>query len=198
MNNIFTRYAGIASIAILLSSVVIAPAAAAAPPAEDFPTFTNSREGVSVPVLLRPSRGTAPRMSVEASRAFSPAAKDRHGYEKSLYRGKYYRADQEGFRRCVMDRESNFSYRAANGSSSARGAYQFLDNSWRDGLVHMMRSESRKTNDGLRDDAKSLFNKPIHTWSRYWQDRAWFTAMNYNGAWSGKHHWNPTVAGTGC
>jgi hypothetical protein len=130
--------------------------------------------------------------------AFSKDAKDKYGYEESLYRGKYYYSDQENFRMCVMDRESNFSYVAANSTSSARGAYQFLDNAWRDGLVHMMLKESRKHEHGLGEKLQTLFDKPIHQWNRYFQDRAFFTALNYSGKWSGKKHWNATVPGTSC
>lgn len=130
--------------------------------------------------------------------AISPDAQDLRGYEKSLYRGKYYHKDQERFRQCVMKRESHHNYKAANRSSSARGAYQFLDNNWRDGLVHMMIKESKKKDHGLEKKMKKLFDKPIHKWNRYWQDRAFFTALNYNGKWSGKKHWKATVPGTGC
>ena len=114
----------------------------------------------------------------EFIRAKSPDAADLQGYEKSLYRGKYYNKSQEGFRKCVMRRESNFRYKAANKSSSARGAYQFLDSKWRDGLVHMMKKESKKTGDLLSVEANGLFDKKIHKWDRYWQDRAFFTALN--------------------
>jgi len=130
--------------------------------------------------------------------ATSTAAQDRSGYEQSLYHGKYYFADQEAFRECVMKRESHHNYRAANRSSSARGAYQFLDNNWRDGLVYMMLRESRQSNHGLEDRLKALFDKPISEWNRYFQDRAFFTALNYEGKWSGKDHWNATVPGTSC
>lgn len=130
--------------------------------------------------------------------AVSKDAQDRKGYEKSLYRGKYYHKDQEGFRKCVMKRESHHNYRAANRSSSARGAYQFLDNNWRDGLVHMMIKESNKNGDGLIPEMRELKNKSIKHWNRYYQDRAFFTALNFNGKWSGKKHWRATVPGTGC
>lgn len=136
-----------------------------------------------------------PVMSVEARRAFSPAAKDKEGWMPSLYRGKWWDPKWKNVRACIMDRESNFRYKAANRTSSARGAYQFLDNNWRDGLVWMMIAESRETGDGLISEAKKLRKKPIHQWSRYWQDRAFYTAWQ-NG--KGAKHWNPTVPGTGC
>lgn len=149
-------------------------------------------------VLLEEMKVRSAPMPREYRVAVSPDAQDLKGYEKSLYRGKYYHKDQESWRKCVMDRESNFRYTAANSRSSARGAYQFLDNNWRDGLVHMMLKESKKKDHGLEKKLKKLFDKPIHKWNRYFQDRAFFTALNYNGKWSGKKHWKATVPGTGC
>jgi hypothetical protein len=134
-------------------------------------------------------------MPEEFQAAVSRQAKDLKGYEKSLYRGKYYHKSQERFRKCIMERESRYSYTAANRVSSARGAYQFLDNSWRDGLVYMMVKESKKTGDYLKPKAKKLHEKPIHRWNRYWQDRAFFTALNWDSKWSGKKHWYLTSSG---
>lgn len=202
MSRHFARKAGTASIALLSAVVVtVSTAAAAEGPKTSTVTFYSATQP-QVLVTNNAVAATAPKAAKPAHKEFiratSKKAKDISGYEPSLYRGKYYRSDQESFRRCVMDRESSFGYRAANGSSSARGAYQFLDNSWRDGLVHMMLSESRKTDDGLKKKIKSLRSKPIHHWNRYFQDRSWYTAMNFRGPWSGKHHWNATVPGTGC
>lgn len=104
------------------------------------------------------------------------------GYAPSLYRGKWYSAKWEDERKCIMDRESNFNYRAANKTSSARGAYQFLDSQWRDGLVWMMLDEG-----GNKKEIKALRNKPINKWSRYYQDRAFFTAWRHG---EGRHHWH--------
>ena len=125
-------------------------------------------------------------VSHEHKAARSSDADDMKGFEPSLYRGKWYDSKWEDARECIMQRESRFSYRAANKSSSARGAYQFLDSQWRDGLVWMMLKESKKTNDGLSAEIRTLFDKPIHKWSRYYQDRAFFTAWRHG---EGKHHW---------
>lgn len=205
MRKPFARIAGTLMISTILAAVVTVSTAAT-------PAMTGSTEVATVtfapvpqplqakvaPMTVSASKPMAKPMHREMRSAISKDAQDRKGYEKSLYRGKYYHADQERFRKCVMDRESSFSYRAANKSSSARGAYQFLDNNWRDGLVHMMVKESKKSKDGLEKKIRRLFNKPIHHWDRYMQDRAFFTAMNYNGKWSGKKHWNATVPGTSC
>jgi len=125
-------------------------------------------------------------VSAEHRAAGSSTALDMMGYMPSLYRGQWYSARWEQTRKCIMYRESRHNYRAANKSSSARGAYQFLDSQWRNGLVWMMLDESKEKRDGLRDSIKKLRNKPIHAWSRYFQDRAFFTAWR-NGA--GKKHW---------
>ena len=125
-------------------------------------------------------------ISQEHRSARSDDAYDMKGYKPSLYRGKWFNSKWEGSRKCIMRRESRFSYKAANRSSSARGAYQFLDSQWRDGLVWMMLKESKKTKDGLSAELRTLFDKPIHRWSRYYQDRAFYTAWQ-NG--KGAKHW---------
>jgi hypothetical protein len=124
--------------------------------------------------------------SAEHRAAESVVALNMMGYRVSLYRGKWYSPRWENIRKCIMHRESRHNYRAANKSSSAKGAYQFLDSQWRDGLVWMMLKESKNNKDGLRDSIKELREQPIHVWSRYYQDRAFFTAWR-NGA--GKKHW---------
>jgi hypothetical protein len=126
----------------------------------------------------------------EEWRANSKAAHDNSGYMKSLYQGNYYNADQEAFRQCVMRRESTFTYSViGGGGDNYHGAYQFHDADWRKGLTFMMAQESRKTDDALRIQARQLITIPINKWGRYWQDRAFFTALNYHSKWSGKHHW---------
>lgn len=127
----------------------------------------------------------------EWQRAHSAAADDRRGYMPSLYRGLYYHPDQESFRRCVADREGSFTYMVIGGGGDQyHGTYQFHNANWRDGLVWMMLAESKRTDDGLREKLKTLFQRPIHKWSRYFQDRAFYTALNVRGKWAGAHHWN--------
>jgi hypothetical protein len=196
-----TRKASTFSISLLVGAVATLSAATAA----EAPEPAEYHKEVIEIVEVEPKKGVvaqkpkaAKPMHREMRAAFSKDAKDKEGYELSLYRGKHYHKDQERFRWCVMKRESHHNYRAANKSSSARGAYQFLDNNWRNGLVHMMVKESKKNKDGLIPKMRELPKKPIHHWNRYYQDRAFFTALNYNGKWSGKKHWNATVKGTGC
>ena len=118
------------------------------------------------------------------SAAMSGAAQDMQGFEPSLYTGKWFDPKWESTRKCIMHRESRHNYRAANRVSSARGAYQFLDRQWRDGLVWMLLPEAREI--GLAKEVKALRNKPIHKWNRYWQDAAFYTAWQHG---DGKHHW---------
>ena len=108
-------------------------------------------------------------------------AESTKGYHASLYKGKWYHPKWEDERKCIMKRESRFDYRAANRTSSARGAYQFLDSQWRHSLVWMMLEEG-----GDKAEIRSLRSKPIHKWNRYYQDRAFFTAWRHG---EGKHHW---------
>ena len=161
-------------------------------------TVVQVEQNVAPPLLLDKRIARSNRVHPEFQAAVTKQAKDLKGYEKSLYRGKYYYKGQESWRKCVMKRESNYRYKAKNRSSSASGAYQFLDNNWRDGLVWMMIKESKKTDDNLDPYLRDLFDVHITQWNRYFQDRAFFTALNFEGKWAGKKHWNATVPGTGC
>ena len=118
--------------------------------------------------------------------ALSAKALDMRGIEPSLYRGKWYDPSAEGRRTCIIIRESHGNYRAANKESSARGAYQFLDRSWRRGLVAMMLKEEIKTGGPLVAQIKALRHIPINRWNRYFQDRAFWTAWRFG---DGAHHW---------
>jgi len=134
-------------------------------------------------------------VSMEMAAARSRQATVLTGWGKSLYRGMWWRPEYAPLRKCIMDRESNFRYTAKNPTSSASGAYQFLDRQWRRGLTYMMLEESRQTRDGLAAEIRALRDVPIRKWSRYWQDRAFYTAWRHG---KGAKHWNPTVPGTGC
>lgn len=188
------RY-GAASVAVVFVALALASTAQASTAQEDqrnrpvTATVTQVGTQQNAPSVMKPV------MSAEAIRSMSKESRDMSGWMPSLYRGIWWDSKWKNIRICIMKRESNFSYRAANKSSSARGAYQFLDNSWRDGLVWMFIAESKKTGDGLASEARKLRKIPIHKWSRYWQDRAFYTALR-NG--KGLHHWTHQVPGTGC
>jgi len=168
--------------ALLAGMVAVAPAGAAPVDA------CHVQPRASHCVIVQPA-------SAEAAAARSRQAFNLTGWGKSLYRGKWWRADYADVRRCIMQRESNFRYTAKNRTSSASGAYQFLDRQWRRGLVHMMLAESKQTRDGLAGEIRQLMHVPIRKWSRYYQDRAWYTAWRHG---KGAKHWHATVPGTGC
>ena len=100
--------------------------------------------------------------------AHSVEASDRKGFQSSLYRGVWYSPKWSKVRECIMYRESRYRYGARNSTSTAMGAYQFLDSRWRDSLVWMMLKESNDTNDFLQPIVRGLRSKPIAEWSRYW------------------------------
>lgn len=110
------------------------------------------------------------------------AAHDMKGYETSLYQGKWYKKRYERTRKCIMKRESHYNYKAANRSSTARGAYQFLDSQWRVSLTHMLMPEHKDR----KQEVRALRDKPIHKWNRYWQDAAFFTVYRHG---KGAKHW---------
>lgn len=115
------------------------------------------------------------------------------GFQPSLYLGEWHSPRHEEFRECIMYQESRFNYRAANKTSSARGAYQFLDSQWRVSLTFMMIPEERKSGGHRIDEIRDLRDKPIDDWSRYWQDRAFWVAFRHG---EGKQHW--FIAGSRC
>lgn len=120
-------------------------------------------------------------------RASSETASDLRGVQPSLYRGKFFDRRNEQTRRCIVQRESRGHYKAiGGGGDNYHGAYQFHDRNWRRGLVFMMLKESKQMNDGLQSEIRSLFDKPINRWNRYFQDRAFWTAYRFG---AGASHW---------
>jgi len=135
---------------------------------------------------------TAPHtieMSREETASKSPQAHDLRGELPSLYHGIYYHPDQEVFRKCVAGREGSFTYMVRGGDGdNYYGTYQMSAALVR-GASWMMAAESKKTHDGLYREARRLHGIPGNKWSRYWQDRAFYTILNYEHKWSGKGHW---------
>jgi hypothetical protein len=84
----------------------------------------------------------------------------------SAYQGKHYDARFEPIRRCIVWRESNGQYRVRSRVSTASGAYQFIDGTWRN-------------NSGL--------SAPASAHSRYEQDRVFWKLWNHGKGW--RHWW---------
>jgi len=99
------------------------------------------------------------------------------GIRSSAYIGRYYSPRHERTRKCIVRRESHGNYRIASRSGRYKGAYQFN--------AHLARSTAKKMG---RPD---LVNKPINRWSRFEQDKAFWTVWNHG---RGRGHW-PTARG---
>jgi hypothetical protein len=155
--------------------------------------------GVSTSAIAasRPSRAVVARRAQAAAFArytnftlHSKDALDMRGVERSLYRGKFYRSASESKRLCVVRRESEGHYDVVNPSGAYRGAYQ-VSASLARGATWMMYKEHK----GLMGEkaAKQVLAKlratPMNKWSRYWQDAAFHTIINWNGTLSGASHW---------
>jgi hypothetical protein len=128
--------------------------------------------------------------------ANSKDARDLSGVEPSMYRGLHFDKTDEPMRKCIIMRESNGIYKITGGGNldgkpggDYQGAYQMTPDLAR-GVTYMMAKESKKTDDGLLSEARSLREKPANKWSRYWQDRAFYTILNYEGDNSGAKHWH--------
>jgi len=114
----------------------------------------------------------------------SRAANDLMGWRPSLYRGKWYLPGREDKRRCILDRESNFNYRA-NGRDY-HGAYQMSADLGR-GATWMMLPEVRREmgEEGVAI-VEALRKITPNRWNRYWQDRAFWTIWRHG---EGARHW---------
>ena len=134
------------------------------------------------------------RIALELTFARGEAkAKDLHGFMKSLYQGKWYMPNKEAVRKCIIDRESNFHYKAVSRGGIYRGAYQ-MNRALAVGVSWMMQREVRKEMgaDGLKL-VRALRSTKTHLWNRYWQDRAFWTVWRKG---KGSRHWG--VGATMC
>ncbi len=108
------------------------------------------------------------------------------------YKGHFYDVyPNETYRKCVAWRESRNNPRSIGGQH--RGMYQFTP-ALAHGVAWMMRAAP-----GERITRKQrlwLQSRPMTKWSRYWQDRAFYTVYNWHGPASGAKHWH--IAGSTC
>jgi len=127
-----------------------------------------------------PAATTAPTSRAVALARGNRASRDLSGWRPSLYRGKWFRSEVESIRRCIMDRESNFSYTAV-GAGTYFGAYQ-MNRGLAVGATRTMEAEVRKEMgaEGVKILRALRQTSPNH-WNRYWQDRAFYTIWR-NGA----------------
>jgi hypothetical protein len=181
----------LALVALLALTSVVAGSAQAstrAVLAADDTFYPNDQAPVADPA---PTDGPVPSGAGDSSdRALALARGDRQaadmlGYLPSLYQGKWYEASDEDVRRCIQDRESNFSYRAV-GAGTYFGAYQMNAGLAR-GATYVMEKEVAKE---LGDEGvalvRALRKTTPNNWNRYWQDRAFWTIWHKG---DGADHW---------
>ena len=104
-------------------------------------------------------------------------SRSRTGVRPSAYIGTKYSPRHERTRRCIVRKESGGNYRIKSRSGYYRGAYQFNPN--------LARVTAK------RMGHPKLANRSIHTWSRFHQDKAFWTVWNKG---KGRGHW-PTARG---
>lgn len=127
------------------------------------------------PVVASSPSSTA--TTVRAGERNPKVSRSLSGVRASAYVGKYYSSRYEATRRCIVRRESGGNYRIASPGGRYRGAYQFN--------AGLARSTALKM--GRRD----LAGKPISSWSRFDQDKAFWVVWNHGrgaGHWGGTRH----------
>lgn len=157
------------------------------------PAFTVPVPGVVTPRLV-PVTSAAHRDVTRAEYVsfvnHSVHTRDVVGVEASLYRGDFYVGGQEDVRRCIVERESNGRYTAVSPGTPYYGAYQ-MSAALAEGVTWMMLPEHKELLGA--ETAKSVLAElrqtPASEWPRYWQDAAFSTIYNWEGAASGAAHW---------
>jgi hypothetical protein len=132
-----------------------------------------------------PTAAAAPTATAATSAATAAPTGERNtrvsrsmtGIRSSAYIGKYYSPRHESTRKCIVRRESHGNYRIVSRGGSYRGAYQFN--------AHLARATAKRMG---RSD---LVRKPFNHWSRFDQDKAFWTVWNHG---RGRGNW-PTARG---
>lgn len=112
------------------------------------------------------------------------------GVQASAYTGKFYRAKQERWRKCIGQREGRFQYWGTGANGRYESTYQMTDALVR-GAAWMMRPELQRMFGKQQGKAISekLLRTPGHKWHRFYMDMAFYTILNWDHDWSGKRHW---------
>lgn len=112
------------------------------------------------------------------------------GVQPSAYRGEYYIASQEPYRKCVAQREGRHQYWVTGSNGFYLGTYQ-MTHALARGAVWMMGPELRRMfgkQEGIRIRKALHATKPTR-WDRFYWDMAFYTVLNYEHPGSGLHHW---------
>ena len=139
---------------------------------------------VMIAALLAPTAMpiTPPTVSVSVD---DPA---QTGVRGSAYTGKYYRASQENYRKCVGRREGFFQYWGTGSMGYYEGTYQMTDALFT-GAAWMIGRELKATYKNWDVVRAQLLDTPGHKWGRFWQDMAFYTVLNWRGDGVGASHW---------
>jgi hypothetical protein len=182
--------AGVGVLAASLGFGLMSPVAASAPaapvsaPAPVVRTTTSTAAATATSTLALP---VLVKGEPAATRAKAVSYSLR-GVFKSAYVGSFYDKRYEKKRMCIVKRESNGYYTVVS-RGGYYGAYQFGDG-WRKGAASLM-YRSLKKEVGAANALRlvnALKAKHINKWSRYWQDRAFWTVFNHGrgaGNWAG-------------
>lgn len=113
------------------------------------------------------------------------------GAQPSAYRGEFYIASQEPYRKCVAQREGRHQYWVTGSNGMYLGTYQ-MTHALARGAVWMITPELRRMygderGKALRDE---LFATKPTKWNRFYWDMAFYTVLNYEYPGSGKQHWS--------
>ena len=109
------------------------------------------------------------------------------GVYASAYVGSYYDSRFEAKRRCIVSRESHGYYTVRSANGLYNGAYQMTSSLGVGVTKKMLASVAAEV--GSTTAATLMANLRRTTpnrWSRYWQDRAFWTVFNHG---SGASHW---------
>ena len=187
-----------ASVAILVGGLTAPAAYAADPDPTATPTASADDTGTTGDAAEEEVDPKARARAAEEARLVREwgyargfgAARDTKGAMLSLYRGKWFVKKADHRRRCILKRESRADYKAVSVGGEYRGAYQMSAPLMR-GAAWMMMKEVRAEM-GPKGVAivKDLFTIKNHLWSRYWQDRAFWTIWAKG---DGRRHWRSDV-----
>ena len=126
-----------------------------------------------------------------ANHIADPAPHHLSGVQASAYHGKFYRAGQEAYRRCILRRESNGHYYSTNRSGDSWGGYQ-MTKALGVGAAWMLQPELMRLlgKDRGRKVAEWMRSVTPDRWNRWQQDAAFSTILNWQYDGSGAKHWS--------
>lgn len=132
-----------------------------------------------------------PPSTLPALFADRPVSKDpRMTGEQLPYRGKFWRASQAAWTRCVLRRETNLHWHSTDRANGYFGAFQFSQ-PLTVGATWMMTPELKAMYGPKigRQIARALRATEMHRWLPYWQHMALLTVLNWTHPYSGASHW---------